>query len=173
MASHNGKCYVKKLKTPKMSNPFTALCLWNNLRRCQILQVKTKIIMKSYQILKKDQIIFQNKFQNQRFRLNPKMFCPSPRVRRVWGWIGQPSPSVCGIQRVWDWIRQPSPRVWRVWDWKPSPSLLLLNSSYCLDFHQPVLQDHIKGQLWRYFSLWNLNGLCCKENNAENYIQLS
>ena len=26
----------------------------------------------------------------------------------------------------------------------------------------------LKGQLQRYFSLWNLNGLCCKEKNAEN-----
>ena len=42
----------------------------------------------------------------------------------------------------------------------------------------PVIQHYltlinIKGQLWRCFSLWNLNGLCYKEKNAENYIQLS
>ena len=39
----------------------------------------------------------------------------------------------------------------------------------------PVVSEEkmFKGQLQRYFSLWNLNGLCCKEKNAENYIQLS
>ena len=36
-----------------------------------------------------------------------------------------------------------------------------------------LIARHIKGQLERCFILWNLNGLCCKEKNAENYIELS
>ena len=41
-------------------------------------------------------------------------------------------------------------------------STVIINMNMCL----------FKGQLQRYFSLWNLNGLCCKEKNAENYIKL-